>query len=86
MITRDICDLLQARSSSGRDAFRISGALFDQIIAILRRRFAISYLDAEVLLGNAIRNHEDALFDALRDHIHVDDATDAVRLCLGDDQ
>jgi hypothetical protein len=83
---RDICDLLEARASSGRIAFEISKTLFAKINAILRRRFPVSYQDAELLLVDLEREHEDVLFCALRDTVHVDDATDAVRRCLGDDQ
>lgn len=41
---RDICDLLQARTNSGRQAFEIVDAVFAEIVAILRRRFGIDQL------------------------------------------
>lgn len=84
--TRDIIDLLQARASSGGTAFEISETIFAKIIAVLRRRFSVGTVDAELMLADVIREHEDALFNALRDRVHLDDAEDAVRLCLGDDE
>jgi hypothetical protein len=83
---RNICDLLQARTSSGRQAFEIVDAVFAKIIAILRRRFGIGHLEAELLFADVIREHEGIVFNALRDCIPLDDAEDAVRLCLGDEQ
>jgi hypothetical protein len=84
--SREIIDLLEARSSSGRDAFQITKTLFAKIITILQRRFGIGHSDAELLLANVIREHEDVLFNALRGRVHLDDAEDAVRLCLEDDE
>ena len=55
---RDICDLLQARSSSGRQAFEIVDAVFAKIIAILRRRFGIGQFEAELLLVDVVRERE----------------------------
>jgi hypothetical protein len=81
---REIIDLLEARASSGRVAFQISEATFAKIIAILRRRFGVSSFEAELLLVDVLREHEDILFAALRDQVDLDDAEDAVRLCLGD--
>lgn len=85
MMTRDIIDLLQARASSGGTAFEISKTIFAKVIAVLRRHFSVGTIDAELMLADVIREHEDALFSALRDRVHLDDAEDAVRLCLGDD-
>jgi hypothetical protein len=82
---QEIIDLLEARASSGRAAFQISETIFAKIIAVLRKRFGISSFDAELLLVNVIREHEDTLFDALRGQVDLDDAEDAVRLCLGDE-
>jgi hypothetical protein len=80
--TQEIIDLLQARASSGRDAFSISRVLFDDIITILRKRFGISYHEAELLLIGVIRKHEDTLFELRHEHLHLDDASAAVRICL----
>ena len=84
--SREIIGLLKARASSGRDAFQISKALFAKIIAILQRRFGTGHSETELILVDAIREHEDTLFNALRGRVHSDDAEDAVRLCLGDDE
>ena len=83
---RDIIDLLQARASTGRAAFEIADNMFAKIIVVLRRRFGIGYLETELLLVDLIREHENTLYAALRDHIHLSDAEDAVRRCLGDDE
>ena len=83
---QEIIDLLEARASSGRVAFQISKTTFAKIIAVLRQRFGVGNLDAELMLADVTREHEDILYAALRDHVHLDDAEDAVRLCLGDDQ
>ena len=82
---QQIIDLLEARAHSGRDAFAISRGLFDEIIAILHARFGLNYFESELLLIAAIRKYESVLFVALRDRVHLDDAEDAVRLCLGDE-
>jgi hypothetical protein len=82
----DIIDLLQARASSGRAAFEIVNAIFAKVIAVLQRRFGIGYLETELLLVDLIREHENTLYAALRDHVHLNDAEDAVRLCLGGDE
>jgi hypothetical protein len=83
---RDIIDLLQARASSGRAAFEITDNMFAKLIVVLRQRFNIGHLEAELLLADLIRELEATLYAALRDHIHLNDAEDAVRLCLGDDE
>ena len=85
MSARDIIDLLQARTSSGRDAFQIADNMFAKLIAVLRRRFDIEYLEAELLFADLIREHENTLYAALRDHIHLNDAEDAVRRFLPED-
>ena len=87
--SREIIDLLEARASSGRAAFEIVQTVFVKIFAALRRdpRFAgISLLELELLIADPSRELEDTLFAALRDRVHLDDAEDAVRLCLGDEQ
>jgi hypothetical protein len=85
-LSRDICDLLEARASSGQAAFEIVDDMFAKVIVVLQRRFGIGYLETELLLVDLIREHENTLYAALRDHVHLNDAEDAVRLCLGDDE
>jgi hypothetical protein len=88
-LTRDILDLLEARASSGRDAFRISENTFTKIITVLQRdpRFAgITRFELELMLINQCREFEEILFNEMRDRIHLDDAEDAVCLCLGEDE
>jgi hypothetical protein len=85
-LARDIHDLLAARASSGRNAYQISEATFAKVIAVLRQRFGLSYQEAELLLIDIARDHEDILRATLRDRITVDDAQDAVCRCLGEDQ
>jgi hypothetical protein len=82
-IAREICDLLEARASSGDQAFQMSKALATRLIAVLRRRFGINYLDAELLLADVMREHEDALYAALHERVSLDDALDAVHRCFG---
>jgi hypothetical protein len=82
MSARDIIDLLQARASSGRAAFEIAGDLFAKLIAVLQRRFGIGYLEAELLLADLIREHENRLYVALHNSLDLDDAKDAVCRCL----
>jgi hypothetical protein len=85
---RDICDLLQTRASSGRDASWIVETVFAKITAILRRdpRFAtITRSEFEVLLADVSSETEKLLFSKMRDRIHIDDAEDTVRCCLGDE-
>ena len=82
---RDVIDLLQARASSGRDAFQIADNMFAKLIAVLRRRFDIEYLEAELLFADLIREHENTLYTALRDRVHLNDAEDAVRRFLPED-
>ena len=60
--------------------------MFAKIIAILRRRFGIGQFEAELLLVDVVREHEDTVFDALRDCIRLDDAEDAVWRCLGNER
>jgi hypothetical protein len=82
MSPRDIIDLLQARASSGRAAFEIADDLFAKLIAVLQRRFGIGYLEAELLLADLIREHENRLYVALHNSLDLDDAKDAVCRCL----
>jgi hypothetical protein len=85
---RDIIDLLQARASSGRNAFRIAETVFTRIIVVLRRdpRFAgLSLFELELLLADEYREAEKTLFMQMRDRIHLDDAEDAVRCYLPED-
>ena len=56
--------------------------MFEQLVTILQRRFGLSRLDAELVLADVRHAHEVALYRAMRDRIHVDDAENAVRLCL----
>jgi hypothetical protein len=78
----DIIDLLQARASTGRVAFEIVDDMFAKVIVVLQQRFGIGYLETELLLVDLIREHENTLYAALRDHVRLSDAEDAVRLCL----
>jgi hypothetical protein len=85
--SRDICDLLESRASSGRDAFAIVETTFAKIIAVLRRdpRFTnIPVFELELLLADSRGETETTLFAALRDRIHLDDAEDAVHRTLGE--
>ena len=82
----DIRDLLTAHASSGRIAFQLGETPFVKIIAVLRQHFGLSYQQAELLLIDLMREHEDALCKILRDRIRLDDAHDAVGRCLGDDR
>jgi hypothetical protein len=75
---RDIIDLLEARASNGRAAFEIVDDMFAKVIVVLQRRFGIGYLETELLLVDLIREHENLLYAALRDHIHLNDAEDAL--------
>ena len=84
-LTRDICDLLESRASSGRDAFAIAENMFAKVIAILRHdpRFAsASLFELELMLADVRSETEGLLFNEMRDRVHVDDAQDAVRRCL----
>jgi hypothetical protein len=84
----DIIDLLQARASSGRNAFRIVETVFTDIIARLRRdpRFkSVSQFELELLLADTSSKAENLLFAELRDRIALRDAEHAVHQCLGDD-
>jgi hypothetical protein len=85
---RDIIDLLQARASSGRIAFRIVETMLANVIAALRRdpRFVgVSLFDFELLLADIKREAERTLFAELHDRIALDDAEHAVHQCLGDE-
>jgi hypothetical protein len=85
----DIYALLEARAASGRDAFEIARTTLSGIIMSLKRdpRFAhVARAEFELLLANEHRRLEDRLLEEMRDHIHLDDAQDAVQRCLGDDQ
>jgi hypothetical protein len=85
---RDICDLRQARAASGRNAFQIVKTSFASIITTLQRdaRFAdITRFDFELLLANEYRDLEKILFQEIHDRVHLDEAEDAVRCCLGED-
>jgi hypothetical protein len=85
--SRDICDLLEARASSGRNAFEIVETTFTKIIAALRRdpRFTnIPVFELELLLADSRGETERTLFAEMRDRIHLDDAEDAVHHTLGE--
>ena len=87
VVTRDICDLLEARANSGRKAFQYVEALFTKVAAALRRdpRFAtITLFELELLLANERCEAEKILVDEMRDRIRLDEAEDAVRCCLSD--
>jgi hypothetical protein len=84
----DIIDLLQARASSGRDAFRIIDSLFAKIIATLRRdpRFdGVSQFEFELLLADVSSEAEKVLFAEMRDRVPLADAEHAVHQCLGEE-
>jgi hypothetical protein len=86
---RDLCDLLEANASDGHEAFWFVKTLIDRVISTLRRDsrlHAISSLELEYLLADAYRDAETKLFAAMRDRVHLDDARDAVRRCVGEDQ
>jgi hypothetical protein len=86
---RDICDLLQARAASGHDAFQIVENSFANIITALRRdvRFTgITRFDFELLLADEYRDLEKILFEEMHDRVHLDEAEDAVRCYLEEDQ
>jgi hypothetical protein len=83
---REICDLLEARACPGRQAFDLVDTMFTQIIALLRRdsRFAgITCFELELLFAGVRSDTERMLLRELHDHVHLDDAEDAVRICLG---
>jgi hypothetical protein len=85
---RGIIDLLQARASSGRDAFRIVETVFAKIIAKLRRdpRFAgISQFELELLLADISRDAETRLFREMYLRIDLADAVFAIHQCLGEE-
>jgi hypothetical protein len=86
--SRDICDLLQARASTGRNAFRIVESLIAEIIAKLRRdsRFAgISQFEMELLLADVSNDAGNLLFTEMRDRVLLADAEHAVHQCLGEE-
>jgi len=80
--TKDLADLLEARAHNGDSAFKICALLEAELIVILCR-CGLGRFDAEQLLYDAIREHERALFAALRSRIHLDDAIDAVHQVFG---
>jgi hypothetical protein len=85
---RDIFDLLQARASTGRNAFRIVESLFAKIIARLQRdsRFAgISQFEMELLLADVSNDAGNLLFVEMRDRVLLADAEHAVHQCLGEE-
>jgi hypothetical protein len=72
-------DRLTTYASDGRTAYKIVGALFDNIISRLRRdpRFrAVSVFDLELLLADARVNAERQVMHELKDRIHLDDIRD----------
>jgi hypothetical protein len=84
----NIVDLLQARASTGRDAFRITERLFAKIIAKLRRdpRFAgVSQFEFELLLADVSSEAETVLFAEMCDRVRLADAEHAVHQCLGEE-
>jgi hypothetical protein len=85
-LTCKIHDLLAARASSGRDAYEISETTFEKVNAMLRQRFGVTYSQAELLLIDVAREHEQTLYVALRNRLNLDDVEDAIRLCLRDDE
>jgi hypothetical protein len=64
-------------ASDGRKAYRIVGALFDSIVATLRRAPHIPAVasrdDIELLLADERRNAEILLVRELRGRVHLDD-------------
>jgi hypothetical protein len=87
-LSRDICDLLQARASTGRNAFQIVKRLFEKIIAKLRRdpRFnGVSQFEFELLLADVSSEAERVLFTEMRDRVLLADAEHAVHQCLGEE-
>jgi hypothetical protein len=86
---RDIIDLLQARASSGRNAYRIIETVFAKIIAKLRRdpRFNdVSQFEFELLFADVSSEAERVLFAEMRDRVLLADAEHAVHQCLGDEE
>ena len=84
---RDIIDLLQARASTGRNAFQIVETVFAKIIAKLRRdpRFdGISQFEFELLLADVSSEAEKVLFAEMHDRVLLADAEHAVHQCLGE--
>ena len=84
----DIIDLLQARASSRRNAYRIIQTVFAKIVARLRRdpRFAgIGQFEMELLLADVSNDAGNLLFAELRDRIALHDAEHAVCQCLGEE-
>ena len=74
----DILDLLESRASNGRAAFELADDLNAKLVAVLRQRFGIGRLEAELLIVDPMREHERRLYAALHDQIHLDNAIDAV--------
>jgi hypothetical protein len=85
--SRDICDLLQARASTGHNAFEIVENTFAKIITILRRdpRFAnISLFELELMFANVRSETEAVLFNEMHARVRLDEAEDAVHCTLGE--
>jgi hypothetical protein len=85
--SREICDLLQGRASNGRKASVITDAMLAMLIANLRRdpRFAtITDSEFDLLLAGTATEMERVLFAETSNHIHLDEAEDAVISVLGD--
>jgi hypothetical protein len=81
-----ILGLLHANASSGSGAFKITEAVFTELPTALRRdpRFAgISDFELTLLLRDVRNRLEQVLFREMRDRIHIEDAEDAIRRCLG---
>jgi hypothetical protein len=85
-LSRDLLDLLQARASDGRKAFALTDAVFTNIITALRRNPCFANLTTfkfELLLADARREMEQALFTEMAARMHLDDAANAVEVVLG---
>jgi hypothetical protein len=86
-LSRDLRDLLEGRVSDGYVAYDIIDAAFAKLIAALRRdpRFAtIPVFELELLLANLRGEIGRELFNEMTDRVHLDDATNAVDLVLGE--
>lgn len=87
-LTKDLCDMLQARASSGGDADEVADTILIKIIRTLRHdpRFAeITRVEFELLLAGPYRELCDLLFHEMNNRIHLDEAEDAVCCCLGEE-
>jgi len=77
MLDREICNLLRACTSSGREAFKIVEILFTDFLTALRRdpRLAgITVSEFELIIADARNDFEQLLFREMRDRIHIEDA------------